>query len=307
MSGVLSGFSLIAAIVAIGYVLGRFRVLGDAAPLVLSRLAFFVATPALLFSTLAASRASEVFSAQSVTGWVSASAMLVVYAVAARWWLRRPGAESVIGALCSGYVNAGNLGIPIAVYALGGAAAVVPAMMFQMVVLAPAAFVVLDVLTGRGDRSGLRSAVVPLLNPMLLAALAGIGVSLARVELPEVVMGPIDMLGATAVPVMLIAFGISLHGAPIPGRTELRRPLVLAVALKNAGQPALAWVLGTFAFGLTGPALLAAVVVAALPTAQNVFTFAMRYGSGVALAREAILVSTIASVPVILAVAAVLT
>jgi malonate transporter len=44
--------------------------------------------------------------------------------------------------------------------------------------------------------------------------------------------------------------------------------------------------------GLTGPALLAAVVTAALPTAQNIFVFASRYRRGEAFARDTIVLST---------------
>ena len=48
-------------------------------------------------------------------------------------------------------------------------------------------------------------------------------------------------------------------------------------------------------------------VLAALPTAQNIFVLAMRYDRRVTLARDAIFLSTVLSVPAILAVAALLT
>jgi predicted permease len=43
-------------------------------------------------------------------------------------------------------------------------------------------------------------------------------------------------------------------------------------------------------------------VTAALPTAQNIFNFASRYDRGVAVARDTALVTTIAAVPVLIAV-----
>ena len=52
--------------------------------------------------------------------------------------------------------------------------------------------------------------------------------------------------------------------------------------------------------------LLAVTVVAALPTAQNVFTFAVRYRQGEVLARDAIFVTTLGSVPVLLLIAGLL-
>ena len=53
-----------------------------------------------------------------------------------------------------------------------------------------------------------------------------------------------------------------------------------------------------------GEALFAVVVTAALPTAQNIFTYAVRYRREVNLARDVIFISTFASVPVILGIAA---
>ena len=79
----------------------------------------------------------------------------------------------------------------------------------------------------------------------------------------------------------------------------------LATGLKTLGAPALAYTLGRAA-GLAGDALLAPVVVAALPSAQNVFVYAMRYGRAVALAREVILLTTITSVVVVVVLTAVL-
>ncbi|WP_295702949.1 AEC family transporter [Lapillicoccus sp.] len=63
--------------------------------------------------------------------------------------------------------------------------------------------------------------------------------------------------------------------------------------------------IGYLLVGLRGPALFAAAVTAALPTAQNIFTYANRYNRGLLLARDAIFVSTFVSVPVILVIAAV--
>ncbi len=72
------------------------------------------------------------------------------------------------------------------------------------------------------------------------------------------------------------------------------------VALKNVVHPALAWLVGGPLLGLTGTALLAVVVCAALPTAQNVFGYAVRYDRGVILARDAALTTTVVSVPVMI-------
>jgi predicted permease len=69
-------------------------------------------------------------------------------------------------------------------------------------------------------------------------------------------------------------------------------------------QPLSAYLIGRFLIGLDTEALLAVTVLSSLPTAQNVFVIASRYNRGALLARDAIFVSTIASVPVVLIVTA---
>ncbi|GMA30239.1 membrane protein [Litorihabitans aurantiacus] len=247
----LAGFALIGAIVAVGYLVGRTGVLGEGAATVLSRLSFFVGAPALLYVTLARSDVATIVEPRSLVSYGTSLAMILIYVLVARLLLRRPAGETVIGGLSAGYVNAGNLGIPIAVYALGGAAAAAPTMMFQLVVLAPAAFVVLDQLENRSPDRRLRNALTPLRNPILLASLAGVVSAATRWEPPAVVMAPVETLGGVAVPAMLLAFGISLRGAPVPGRSPERGRLALVVALKSVVQPALAWGVGA-AVGLEG-------------------------------------------------------
>ena len=105
---------------------------------------------------------------------------------------------------------------------------------------------------------------------------------------------------------MLIAYGISLRLGPRPGAGEPAVQIGTIVSLKLLLQPAVAYLLGRFAVGLDGLDLLAVTVVAALPTAQNVFTHAVRYRRAEILARDSSVISTLLSVPVLLVIAAVL-
>ncbi|NKZ75019.1 AEC family transporter, partial [Rhodococcus hoagii] len=110
MSGVVAGFTVIFVVIAIGYFLGRTGTLGEHGQFVLSRLVFFVATPALLFDTLANSDLSVVFSPTLAVAAATAFAVAGLYFVIARVWLRRELPELTIGALASSYVNSANLG-----------------------------------------------------------------------------------------------------------------------------------------------------------------------------------------------------
>lgn len=306
MPDVVNGFALLGVVVGVGYLLGRVQFLGEAAEFSLSRLTFVVTGPALLFTTLYDADLSAVFSSAALVPMITATVVTLLYVLLAGLVLRRPGAEVVVGALSAGYVNAHNLGIPLLVLVVGSAAMVAPIMLFQVLVILPASFIALDMLTGR-SASRWRALLIPVRNPYVIAVALGFLVALLGWQPPPVIIGPIEMLGGAAVPMMLLVFGISLHGAPMPGSGPGRAAMWLAVGLKSVAAPAIAYVMATALFDLDTPAVLTATVVAALPTAQNIFIHAVRYQTSTRLAREAILLTTLISLPVILLVATALT
>ncbi|MEU6239755.1 AEC family transporter [Streptomyces sp. NPDC047024] len=305
MRGVLSGFAVIAVVIGVGYVLGRRGSLGERGGEVLTRLAFSVAGPALLFTTLATADLSVLFSARLLVTALSTAAVsgiFVAVGVLRHWGVGR----TTIGALCSGYVNSGNLGIPIAAYVLGDASLVAPVLLFQVVLVTPLALTVLD-LSGAGDKGpAWRRLLTPLRNPIALGSLSGVVVSATGLPVPGPLMNPLTLIGAMSVPAALLAFGMSLPGSALPARGRDRRPVLLSVTLKSLAQPLIAWTLAHYAFALPHAALLDVVVTSALPAAQNLFTYASTYRTAESLARESILLSTVVSVPVLVGVAAVL-
>ena len=88
-------------------------------------------------------------------------------------------------------------------------------------------------------------------------------------------------------------------------RGERGAVLWVSVAWKLAVVPLLALGLGA-ALGLRGPALLVPITTAGLPSAQNVFMYATRYGAAKPLARDCVLLTTAGFVPVVLLAAAIL-
>ena len=319
MGDVVAGLAVFGVVIAVGWLLVRTRAVPADADGVLTRVCFFAATPALLVTTL--SRA-DLTAVVSRTTAVAVAAELV--AIVSAWCLhrlvlRRSTAEATIGALASGYVNAANLGIPVAVLVLGDAATIAPILLLQLLVLTPVTFTVLDAVTRRGNPSRLATLTVPLCNPLLWGVVAGTAANLSGLDLTAWCGGypaqGLEMLGRVAVPLMMLALGMSLAGAPRPLRSPepdapvrgagRRSGLWLAVGWKLAVMPGLAVVVG-LAAGLSGGQLLAPVVTAALPTAQNVFMYASRYGVGKDLARDAVLLTTAGFVPVVLLAAAIL-
>ncbi|MFB4426486.1 AEC family transporter [Streptomyces sp. QL37] len=305
MQGVLTGFAVIAVVIGIGYVLGRRGHLGDEGRTVLTRLAFNVATPALLFTTLAGADLSVIFSQRllvTAAGTASAAALFVTVGLLRGWGT----GQTTIGALCSSYVNAGNLGIPIAVYVLGDASLVAPVLLFQQIVVTPLALTILDLSRPGEPRPLWQRAITPLRNPMAVGSLSGVIVAATGWTVPSPALEPLTLIGNMSVPAVLLAFGISLRGSGIPARGDNRPAIILSATLKTTVQPVIAWGIGAGVFHLQGAALLDVVVTSALPAAQNLYTYASQYRVGEQLARESILLSTVASVPVLITVAALL-
>ena len=377
MTDVVAGLAVFGAVIAIGWLLVRTRAVPADADGVLTRVCFFAATPALLVTTLSRADLTAVLSRSTAVAVAAELAAIVSAWCLHRLVLRRPTAEATIGALASGYVNAANLGIPVAVLVLGDAATIAPILLLQLLVLTPVTFTVLDAVTRRGNPSRLATLTVPLRNPLLWGVVAGTAANLGGVNLKEWGGGypaqGLEMLGRVAVPLMMLALGMSLAGAPRPlqkpapdeadpspqgsltrsvqsaqsarqdqepqvaeagsevhatstaggrlpgveavpalGATSTthhgegrRSGLWLAVGWKLAVMPGLAAAVG-LAAGLSGAQLLAPVVTAALPTAQNVFMYASRYGAAKDLARDAVLLTTAGFVPVVLLTAAIL-
>ncbi|NEA37025.1 AEC family transporter [Streptomyces sp. SID13031] len=306
MSAVVAAFVALVSVAVLGYLVGLAGVLRAEDELVLSRLAFFVATPALLFTTVARADLHAIFSPVLLTNLAGVFVVQLLYlAVAVLIW-RRSRAQATIGVLAASYVNAGNLGVPVAAYVLGDGALVAPIVLFQLLVMAPVAFAVLDGdRQGSGRRVSLRILLTrPLRNPLTVASLLGLLVAAVGVELPSLLMRPIDLVAAAAVPVALVAYGLSLSGAK--DSISLDRDAVLAVLLKTLVQPLVAFSVGRWLLGLEGPALLAPVLLAALPTAQNVYVYAVQYRAARRLARSAVLLSTLLSIPVMIALSGLL-
>jgi predicted permease len=311
VSGVVAGFTVIFVVIAVGYLLGRLGTLGSQGQFVLGRLVFFVATPALLFTTLASSDLSVIFSPTLAVASATAFGVGALYVVVAKIWLNRPLPELTIGALSASYVNSANLGIPIAVFVLGDATFVAPLLLFQIVVYSPIALTILDLTALRGadaeKLSLIDTVTAPFKNPIVLAGAAGLIVALIGWVPPRPLMQPFELIGATSVPGALLAFGLSLYGVRVLEKgSSPRRDVALASTLKIVVQPVLAYLMAHFLLGIDGHQLFAIVVVSTLPTAQNVFIYASRYRRGMVLARDSAFVTTLASIPAIALVTALL-
>ncbi|MDN8547485.1 AEC family transporter [Microbacterium sp. NM3R9] len=296
---VVTGFVVIGVAIVVGYVIGRIDLLGPHGRPVLARLIFFVLSPFLMFVVLSQADVSTLFSALLPVSAVAAVSMFLVYALVARFIWRRPVGEALIGMLSAGQVNSNNIGIPLSLYLLGSAALPAPVILMQLIVFTPITMAILEAVT-TGQRRALPILRRTFGNPIVIASLAGVAVSVSRLELPPIVLDPLQLIADACVPVLLIAYGMSLHGQRVLSPSGRRRDILLASGLKLVAMPVVAWAVAAFAFRLSPEEILAVTVLAALPTAQNVFNFAQRYDIGETIARDTVFLTTLGCVPILI-------
>ncbi|WP_207344903.1 AEC family transporter [Arthrobacter sp. E3] len=304
MLGVLEGFSVVWLIILVGWFVGRKNVLGENAPIVLSRLSFFVASPALLLETLSKAELRSVLAEPLLVAAVSAIITGGAFFLLVKFVLNRSLSEAVLSAMSSSTANAANLGIPIAAYVLGDAALIAPVLVFQLAFYTPMYLMLLDSLTSGHRPTPGRILLQIITNPMILGTVVGLVLAATRWQLPALLAEPLHLIAGAAIPSILIAFGMSLSASkPLSAVEGRRSDILLATGFKLVVHPLVAFLLGHFALGLSGAALFAVVVAAALPTAQNVYVSAQRYQVGVTVAKDTVLATTVLAIPAMFVIA----
>ncbi|MGZ0710915.1 AEC family transporter (plasmid) [Coraliomargarita sp. W4R53] len=295
----LIGFVVVGVAIFVGWIMGRIDLLGEHAPPVLARLTFFVLSPFLLFVVLAQADVRTLFSALLPVSAIAAVAIFIIYGLIARLVWRRSISDTVIGVLSAGQVNSNNIGIPLSLYLLGSAAYPAPVVLLQLLIFTPITMAIMDAVVF-GRTTLWRTVSRTVTNPIVLGSVLGTLVSVSGITLPPVVLEPAILIANACVPILLISYGISLHGQRVLSASGRRRDILLASTLKLIAMPMIAWAVAEFVFGLSAQDVLIVTVLAALPTAQNVFNYSQRYGVGETIARDTVFVTTIGCVPALI-------
>jgi hypothetical protein len=296
------GFAIVTLVVATGYVTGRMGILGPTALDVLSKAAFFVFSPALLFIVLGDADIQVLFSDLLPVSALAAVGALVLYVVIAVVSRVRGAGRLTVGGLAASYVNSNNIGLPLAAYILGDPALAAPVLLFQLIVMSPVALTILDI-SSHGSLSARRILSGPIRNPLIIGSILGVVVSWWDLGLPDIIHEPLDLLGQAAVPTLLFALGLSLASQRLWEAREFRREIAVAAIIKLSVMPLIAWLLGVFVFSLDDHALFTVVILAALPSAQNVFNYSQRYHVATPLARDSVVLTTLVSLPIMIGLA----
>lgn len=299
---------MIAVIITAGWLLQRTRKLPSQSAAILSAFVYWAAAPCLLFIVIAEQDIAQMLGAPLVVAAASGTASALAFVALGAPLLRVRGGNLVLGAMSASVNNIAYMGIPVAIYVLGSAHHVVPVLAFQMGLLTPVFFVMADLAAKKAPTDGnpvWRIIKTTITNPMAIGAVSGIIVAALRIELPSFISETTTFLGQAAPPTILVAFGASLVGqsARLPRRTMA--VVSWATLCKLGIQPVVAGLVG-WVMGVTGMGLAGIIIMAALPTAQNAFIAAMRAGTGKEIAQGTVLLTTVVSLPLVVALVAVL-
>lgn len=198
------------------------------------------------------------------------------------------------------FTNTSNIGIPLTLYILGTTDYVAPIILIQVLILAPALLILIELFTGE-SASIIQTVVKPFKNPIVIGSLIGTAMLWTGLKLPEFLFTPMNLLGKSAIPMLLLAFGVGIYGSrPLrtPGLEKVE--VYTGIFAKIIVMPLVSIGTGILVFDMAGPELFALALVSMLPAGQTVYNFAMTYRILYTEIRDIVLVTTALSVPSII-------
>jgi malate permease and related proteins len=283
-------------VIAAGFGLGRtFRL--DLTTL--NRLALYAAVPSLVFTSLAATDVAFEDAGRLLAG--NALFLLTMAALASlvAWRFPRPVRRGLVATSLFG--NAANIMLPVTLFAFGdeGLQRALILYVFTAVML----FTLGPLVVGGGAETSRRRFLVAILRlPVLWAALLGVAFNLSGVALPVGLGRGLELLGAAAIPVVLLSLGVQIE------RTGVRAPSlvnVVGTALKLVIGPLVGFATGSLV-GARGLDLAVLTLLGAMPPAINVFLIALEFGADAEEVARTVILSTFTAVATLTIVLSVL-
>ncbi len=169
------------------------------------------------------------------------------------------------------FSNGGNYGLSVNNFAFGQEALARATIYF---VTSSIMMYTVGVFLANSGHTSVRQALGGVLKvPAVYGVVAAVVVMLLRVEVPPVVMRPIQLLSGASLPCMILVLGMQMERAD-----KIEQPVLVGVAsvLSLIVTPLLAWGL-VQALGLSGAARQAAMIQSSMPTAVVTTILALEY------------------------------
>lgn len=259
----------------------------------------YVALPALFFQLLAKTPFEKLTEWNFILGSVFSTYVVFALMFAASVILSRGEiAQSTIKALAAAYGNIGYMGPGLALLAFGEQAAVPVALIFCFENIVHFAVAPMMMALSGGEKRPATELILDVirkivLHPFIIATAVGVAAAYFQFRPPVPLERLLVYLSNAAAPCALFAMGVTLALRPLNRVPTEMLPIAL---LKLIVHPLLCYVVLS-AVGNFSPAwLFSAVLLAALPTATNVFVIAQQYGVWVQRASASVLITTCLSV-----------
>jgi len=261
----------------------------------------YVALPALFFNLLSKTPVEELtqwrfIAATTLSTFIGFVLAFVIAIIRSRGEI----ASSTIVGLAAAYGNIGYMGPGLALLAFGAPAVVPVALIFCFdnvlhFVMAP---LMMALAADDDDRpSFLETAATVLkriiLHPFILSTIVGVAAALTGLRPPEAVGTLLDYLAGAAAPCALFAMGVTLALRPL-SRVPIEAGYIALIKLIIA--PFIIYFMVSWAGDFPRVWVYTAVLLAALPTATNVFVIAQQYGVWVERASAMVLITTALSI-----------
>jgi predicted permease len=226
----------------------------------MSRLMMYVFTPALIFSSAYRTQISGEYFAIALFVLIITTLMGIVAWVLIRVlrYDRLTASAFALGVL---FVNAGNYGLPLLLFAYGQEGLARGVIYFTVSTLLMQTVAIFIAARGRADA---RAAILSIFKlPLVYAVALGLLLNQMGAGVPDPIMKAVDLTGDAAVPVMLAILGIELAGATLGND---RAAIGIATTVKLIVAPLLAFPLAAL-MGLSNLARNVCVIEASMPAA----------------------------------------
>ena len=259
----------------------------------------YVALPALFFQLLAKTPIERLTEWSYIFGAVFSTYLVFsVMFVASVLTSRGEIAQSTIKGLAAAYGNIGYMGPGLALLAFGQEAAVPVALIFCFENIMHFAMAPMMMALSGGEKTpplqlalGVARKIV--LHPFIIATAVGVFAAAVEFRPPAAVDRFLEYLSSAAAPCALFAMGVTLALRPLK---RIPRELLPIAALKLILHPLICYVVLSWVGNFSEIWVFSAVLLAALPTATNVFVIAQQYGVWVERASASVLLTTCLSV-----------
>lgn len=285
------------SLILLGYLSGRWKKIPIEGLAWLNFFIVYISLPALFFQLLSKTPLEQFAQGQFLLYSTGAAVIVFVLSFALAKLRRKASAEATIQALSGTYGNIGYLGPPLALAAFGIEAGTPVILIFCVentlyFIITPLLMALFSSDKAGWAKTGWHIVRSIFTHPFILATLVSIAAAWAQWQPPESVDKILASLASAAAPAALFSMGVTAALRPlkrIPVEASYLLPIKLIL------HPLLAYALLSLIPDLPQLWLLSAVLMAALPTATNVFVLAQQYNVWEQRASSIVVLSTLIS------------